>query len=467
MSESEASGGLRRDLGPLQAYAALLGILIGAGIFKVTGQAWQLTGPSVILAYLVLAPPVLATSVAYAVFLSTPLGREPGGEYTHIARTFGGHRIAFVGAWLKVISYLGALAYLAAALADYVIEIAAGSLDASARTPLALLGLLLFYVVHAAGVRWFGRLQVIMCAFLGVSLLILIAPGLLAIRPENYRPFFTRGAVGFAAALPPLFFAYAGFESLAQAAGEMKDSTSRLPGIFVKGILATALIFLSISAVALGVIPGERLAASPAPMAEAAASYLPAGAAWVVGLGAVMAIATSVNATMLVPSRLAIILARDGLAPRALAALHPATGTPVVGLTITLALASALVATGQIDLALNVSVLALVSLYLLHSLALIVLPARNPHLFSQVRAPIPRWLQVGAGLLSAASMGCLILVQVTQDSSTILGLGWRGRTAGTLTSLELVSAWGVIGLAVHWLGRRRSRPGRENCTNHH
>src|SRR5258707_12149746 len=114
------TSGLRRDLGPVESYAALLGILIGAGIFKVTSDAWALTGPSVILGYFVLAPAILATSVAYSVFLSTPLGREPGGEYAHISRTFGGYGLAFLGAWLKIISYIGALAYLARASADYV-----------------------------------------------------------------------------------------------------------------------------------------------------------------------------------------------------------------------------------------------------------------------------------------------------------------------------------------------------------
>ena len=80
------SAPLRRDLGTLESYATLLGILIGAGIFKVTSDAWALTGSSVILGYVVLAPAILATSVAYSVFLSTPLGREPGGEYTHLSR---------------------------------------------------------------------------------------------------------------------------------------------------------------------------------------------------------------------------------------------------------------------------------------------------------------------------------------------------------------------------------------------
>ena len=139
------------DLGTLESYAALLGILIGAGIFKVTSDAWALTGPSVILGYLVLAIPVLATSIAYSVFLSTPLGREPGGEYAHISRTFGGYGLAFVGVWLKIISYVGALAYLSRAFADYVVELFGGG----AILPIAIGGILFFYAIHVAGVRWF------------------------------------------------------------------------------------------------------------------------------------------------------------------------------------------------------------------------------------------------------------------------------------------------------------------------
>ena len=55
---------LRRDLGTIESYAAIIGILVGAGIFKVTADAWFLTGASVVLGYFVLAPAVLATSVA-------------------------------------------------------------------------------------------------------------------------------------------------------------------------------------------------------------------------------------------------------------------------------------------------------------------------------------------------------------------------------------------------------------------
>ncbi len=450
---------LRRDLGTLESYATLLGILIGAGIFRVTSAAWALTGPSVILGYLVLAPAVLATSVAYAVFLSTPLGREPGGEYTHISRTLGGRRLAFVGCWLKMVAYVGALAYLAHAFADYLMPLAGASLPAgTSRLALALASLAAFYLVHVFGVRWFGRLQVAMCAVLGLSLVVLVLPGMLAVRPSHYAPFFTGGVSGFAACLPPLFFAYAGFESLAQTAGEVRDSQRRLPRVFLWGILATTGIFLSMSVVTFGVLPGQALAGSTAPMAEVAAVYLPAGGAALVTLGALMALATSLNATFLVPSRLALMLAEDRLLPAWLGRIWGRTGTPVIGLTLTLAAAVLLLASGQMALALNIAVLALVALYLLHSVALLLLPRRNPALWRQVRSPIPRSWQVAAAVISAASMAGLMAVQAAQDLGVLGRTSLWERVSGlSLTSLELAVGWSLVGAGLYALGQRERR----------
>ena len=456
-------GRLRRDLGTLESYAEMLGILIGAGIFTVTSQAWRLTGPSVILGYLILMPIVLATSVPYAAFLSTPLGREPGGEYTHISRTLGGYRIAFVGTWLKIISYVGALAFLAAALADYVIEFAGGRLQsATHRLPLAVGSLIFFYLVHAVGVRWFGRLQVAMCALLGVSLIVLVAPGLFAVRLENYQPFITNGLGGLAASLVLLFFSYAGFESLAQTAGEVEGSTERLPGVFLKGLIITAIIFVLMSVVAFGVLPGSQLQASNAPMAAVASVYLPLGAALFVTFGAIMAITTSINSTMLVPSRLAIILARDGLAPRWIGTIHPRTGTPILGLTITLVAAIFLLISGQVSLALNIAVFALVILYFLHSLTFLLLKRRNPQLFSLIRIGLSPSVQRAAAWVSVLTMGGIIAIQVVQDIQTLATQSFQQRLGGrSLTSLELAIVWGLIGFILYVYGRSRLRPAKD------
>lgn len=429
------TSGLRRDLGTIESYATLLGMLIGAGIFKVTGEAWRLTGASLILGYAVLAPAVLATSTAYSVFLSTPLGREPGGEYTNISRTFGGYGLAYIGAWLKIISYIGALAYLARAFADY-----AQQLVRADATLLAVGTLVFFYAIHVAGVRWFGRLQVWMCIVLGVSLVVLVVPGLFALHGAYYVPFFAHGFPGFAASLPALFFAYAGFESLAQTAGEVSDSTRRLPRVFVRGISATLLIYFLMSLVGLGTLAPDRLRVSTAPMAEAAAGYLSAGAAAIVTIGALMAITTSVNATMLVPSRIAIVLADDRLAPRWLGSVSRRTGTPIAGLTLTLAGALALLLTNQIGLALNIAVYALVLLYLLHSVALLLLPRLNPELFALVTVSTPLWLQRGLGVLSVVCMSAL-MIQIS------------------VPTIELLLFWAAIGAALYLWSRRVANRG--------
>ncbi len=450
---------LRRDLGTLESYAALIGILIGAGIFQVTSQAWALTGPSVILGYIVLTPAILATAIPYAAYLSTHLGREPGGEYLNISRTLGGFRIAYVGAWLKIISYIGAGAYLANAMAGYLIALSGGRIDARKfQLPLALTALVVFYLIHVIGIRWFGRMQVAMSTLKCLALLVLIVPGLFVLKPQNYTPFFTHGWDGFGVSLLPLFFAYAGFESIAQTAGEVKDSTRRLPRIVVRGITITALIYVFTSIVSFGVLPGGRLQASSAPMAEVASIYLPEGAAIFVTLGAVAAIMTALNGTLLVPSRLAITFVKDGLAPRWLGFVNETTATPIRGLTLTLIGCAILLISGQLSLALNVAVFALVVLYFIHSLVFLFLPRLNPQLASEIKVNFPLGLRQAAAIVSILSMALMILIQLRADVQALQTSSLSERVRGhSLTSIELLFVWGIVGLGLYQLARLQRR----------
>ena len=450
---------LRRDLGTLESYAALIGILIGAGIFQVTSVAWEITGPSVILGYLVLTPAILATAIPYAAYLSTPLGREPGGEYLNISRTLGGYRLAYVGAWLKIISYIGAGAFLANAFAGYVIALSGGRINAERfQLPLALAALVFFYFVHVIGIRWFGRLQVIMSALKCLALLVLIVPGLFVLRSENYTPFFTHGWSGFGASLLPLFFAYAGFESLAQTAGEVKDSTNRLPRILVRGITITALFYVFTSVVSFGVLPGERLKVTRAPMAEVASLYLPSGAAIFVTVGAIAAIMTALNGTLFVPSRLAIMFVKDRLAPRWLGFINPTTATPIRALTLTLLCCALLLVSGQLALALNVAVFALVVLYFIHSLVFLFLPRLNPGLAKEIQVEMSLRVRRVAAVVSMVAMAVMILIQLRQDVVVLQTLSLSQRISrNALTSIELLLVWGLVGLGVYQLARTQRR----------
>lgn len=450
---------LRRDLGTLESYAALIGMLIGGGIYRVIKDASDLTGPGVIVGYLVLAPVVLATAVPYAVFVSTPMGVAPGGEYTHLARVMRSPLLAFLAAWLKIISYVGALAYLADALAGYVVKLVGGASDPAIELPLALGSLVGFGVLHGLGVRWFGRLQVAMCLALGLSIAVLVVPGLFAVELKNLTPVFPLGLRGFTACLPLLFFAYAGFEALAQTAGEVKDSTRRLPRVFLIGIATTTAVYLLLSVVTVGVLSPAEMAASDAPVADAAAVFLWGGLSWFVTLGAVMALATSLNATMMVPARLAMMVAHDGLAPRSLGWVHTTRGTPVVGLGATVVASALLLWTGQLSLALNIAVLALIVLYLLHGVAFLALPRRDPELLASARVRLGPRAHDAIGALSVLALAALIAVMVGADLDTLAGSTFAQRfDSGSLTSLELGAAWTAVGLVLYSVcARRRSR----------
>lgn len=446
---------LRRDLGTVESYAALIGILIGAGIFRVTSDAGAVTGPSVILSYIILMPAILATSIPYAAFISTPLGREPGGEYLHISRTLGGYGIAFVGSWLKIIAYVGAAAYLADALAGYIIELTGRRFSGDLfHQSLAIGSLVFFYLVHVIGVRWFGRIQVAMCALLGLSIIVLVVPGLFAIRSANYSPFFTHGVSGLALSFIPLFFSYAGFESLAQTAGETKDSTRKLPLVFLRGISLTALVFVLMSVVAFGVLPLSQLQSSTTPMTQVAMQYLPWGAATFVTLGAIMAITTSLNPTLIVPSRLALIFVEDGLAPGWVGSVNRRTATPVAALTLNLIACLVLLISRQLALALNIAVFALVLLYFIHSVAFLLLPRFNPDLNRQITIAMPVWLQRVAAWVSVLAMGGLVLVQIYRDGQTLLSTSFSERiSAHSLTSVELAIVWSAVGVGLYLLAR--------------
>lgn len=453
--QSTPTSRLRRDLGSLESYATVIGILIGAGIFQVTSQAWAMTGPSVILGYLILTPAILATSIPYAAYLSTSLGREPGGEYLHISRTVKGFRLAYVGAWLKIISYIGAGAYLANAMAGYLIALSGNRIDAQRfQLPLALGALVVFWLIHVIGIRWFGRMQVALSALKCLALLVLIVPGLFVLDSDNYTPFFTQGLNGFGASLLPLFFAYAGFESVAQTAGEVKDSTRRLPGILLKGIIITALFYVFTSVVAFGVLPGGRLKVSSAPMAEVASIYLPAGAAIFVTIGAIAAIMTALNGTIFVPSRLAIMFVEDGLAPRWLGFINKSTATPIRGLTLTLMCCALLLISRQLALALNVAVFALVVLYFIHSLIFLLLPRLNPVLASETTINLPRRVQQAAAVVSLVSMGAMIAIQLRLDADVLMTQTLSKRINDkTLTSIELILVWGIVGAMLYQIAR--------------
>lgn len=475
---------LRRELTRLESYATIIGILVGSGIFVVTGKSGAISGPSVPLAYLVLAPIILATAAAYSVYLSTPLGTRPGGEYTDISRTTGSYYLGFITLWLKWLSYIGALVILSVSLAQYL-KFFYPNMDQwlaralpfgeslSARytgepslgeAVIATSAMFFFFIFNLLGVKVYGWLQTIMVIVKCLAIVVLVVPGLFAIDWKNFSPLFPFGVAvssgpegehGFMAVLAPLFFAYAGFESLAQTAGETKNSRRSLPMIFINGILISMVIFFLMSLVAFGVMPYQELARSSFAMSDAAARYLPWWGGAVVTIGALMAFSTCLNATLFVPARILYVFGEERMAPRWFASVGQRFRTPWVSLVLNAIVAIVLLWTKSFGYVLDISIVAMFLVYGIHSMSAMLLPWMRPTLFKQAEVKLQPWMLVVFGVISVAAMGYLTVSTIARDISRHLSLPADQRG---LAIWQLLLLWIAVGTFLYviarWEGRR-------------
>ena len=392
---------LKRDLGKVSGYATIIGILVGAGIFRVTGEAGAIAGSAVPLAYLLFAPIVISTALAYSVFVSTPLGMRPGGAYIHISRTFGNYFLGFIAMWMKLLAFIGAISFMATSLGEYMTFFLSGT-DPRVWASLTMI---LFFGINLFGVRHYGIIQTIMLAILILSILVLVIPGVFAVNMEYYEPLLPKGFSGLLAAMPMLFFSYAGFETLAQVAGETKDPTRTLPMIFIKGVLVSVIIFFLMAFVAFGVLPAETLAQSESAMADAAAVYLPPWGAGIVAIGAMSAFLTSINGSILVPSRMLFVFSEDRLLPQFLASVHPKWHTPHVSLIISGIICTSLVWTKSSYFLMNTGLIGIFIIYIMQGIALVSMPTVNKSLYESARFKPPVWILYILGSITILSMG--------------------------------------------------------------
>ena len=427
---------LKRELSKLESYATLVGVMVGAGIFVAIGEAGRDTGPATFLAYLLLGPITLLTALPYVVFHSTPLGHLPGGAYIHISRTFKNYLPGFLTMWLSWLTYIGVLGVLSLSVGNYLQAFWPG-IDPRL---VATFCVTLFYLVNLLGVKNYGRWQSAMFVVLIISVICLVLPGLFAVRAENFQPFFVKGGGGFVKSLAILFFAYAGFDALAQTAGETKSATQTLPGVFIRGILISITIYVAISFVAFGVLPYTQLIHSTMPVAEAARSFLPLGPQ-IVAVGAIAAFLTTINAAMLVPSRILYVFAQDRIAPTVLAQVNRRFRTPHISLTTNVILSLFLVWTHTISYLIAITLQAMIILYATECLALALLPLVNKPLWQQVPRKLRRnWIVAGSGLACLCQIGLYAVLPNPFSKPLIIWIAlgalfysyarFRGRQAG-------------------------------------
>ncbi|HJQ93760.1 MAG TPA: APC family permease [Candidatus Thermoplasmatota archaeon] len=412
---------LRRVLGlPLLTFYGV-GLIVGAGIYSILGAAAGQAGDGVWLAFLCAAAVALLTGLSYAE-LAAMMPRA-GAEY-HYARTaFPGSRIVAPTTGLVLAASATATsATVATAFAGYL----GGFVDAPALAVAAGL-LVVATLVNLAGMRQAAWVNATFVLVEVGGLAAVIAVGL---RPEGLGTVATLPDWGpLAAAAALVFFAFLGFEDIANLAEEAREPKRDAPRAILLAIGVSTLLYVLVALAAVMLLPAEQLGESKAPLADAVSTVDPRLG---VGLAVIALFATANTAlvAMVVASRILFGVSRGGDAPRPLARVLARRRTPWVAALVVLAGALLLLPLGTASLLGSVASFAALTGFCVVNVALVRLRFTQPGRARPFRVPLAIGKVPVTAVLGAA--GAAAFATRLHPVATSIGIGVVLLAAGTV-----------------------------------
>jgi len=338
--DSTERSGMVRGLGLVATTALVVGNMIGSGIYVIPSSLADTAGPLGLVAWAINAAGYLCLTAVFA-----DLGGAypvSGGLQAFARRAFGdliGLEVGFLY-WLCAV--IGNAAFLTAFVGYLaVLWPAAGDPWIAFAVSQALLWALT--LTNAVGVRAGGAIQVV-TTICKLAPLVVLSVALWPLASlDHLQPFAPRGWGSLLPAVSLVSWLFVGMESVTVPAEEIRGAGQTIrKSVYIGFALTSAVYLLVLGSLSLAV-PAGLLAKSASPLADVAAHHFGPTAATLVTLGALVSVAGILNGWVLVTSRMAYATARDGLAPRALAVLHPRFGTPTRALGLTAVLSGALV----------------------------------------------------------------------------------------------------------------------------
>jgi APA family basic amino acid/polyamine antiporter len=334
---------LKRSLGLPLAVLYGLGVTIGAGIYVLVGETAARAGFHAPLSF-ILAALVMAPSGATFAELASRMPTS-AGEAAYVKKGFGSDRLAlFIGLMVAAIGIVSAAA-IARGSAGYIRDIADMPIDL----------IVLIVVLSMGAVASWGILESVALAGAmtlieigGLLIIIGIAavtvPDLGARLPEAVPALNDADAwAGVLGASLIAFFAFTGFEGLANIAEEVKSPGKTIPRAILITLVLSTLLYVLVVWVALNVIPHDDLGTAGAPLSRVF-ERLTDGSPSAFSVIAILATVNGVVFYIVMSSRVLYGLACRGLVASALAQVNPVTRTPLVatGLVVAIILVLAL-----------------------------------------------------------------------------------------------------------------------------
>lgn len=442
---------LHRSLGAFQLTMMGIGGIIGTGIFVLTAEAASKAGPAMMISFVMAAVVCGFTALCYAeVAAMVPVS---GSAYTYSYATFGEFFAWLIG-WALVLEYAIAASAVSVGWSGYMVglvrdllhfQIGAtwthGPLDPVAgvfNVPAAFVALLMASILYI-GTTESAKVNSILVAVKLAALALFIVLAIPAIQGANFHPFNPYGffkqeiidptdptgthiiAVGVASAAASIFFAYVGFDAVSTAAEETRNPNRNIPIGLIGSLAICTVIYLLVASGAVGSIgaqPGGSLARSNDALAFVMRELHFPLASKLLQIAAIIALPSVVLMMMFGQTRVAFVMARDGLLPAPLARVHSRYRTPYVITAVTGIFVAIFAGVYPVGRLAEVSNSGTLLAFFAVALALLVLRRRDPARNRPFRTPAA-WI-----VAPLAMIGCGFLFTQLSNATLHFFFGW-------------------------------------------
>jgi APA family basic amino acid/polyamine antiporter len=419
---------LSRSLTRLDLVVIGVAQIIGAGIFVISGVGVKIAGPGIILSFLLAGGACTLAALCYAELAS--MMPQAGSAYSYTYGIFG-ELAAWIIGWDLILEYgMGAATvaagwsfYLQDLLRAYGLALPAWASGPPFTEPGRVLNLPAGAVVMGFAVLLVFRTRLNALIARGLVMVklaviaFILALGVFYIRPVNWTPLIPHGGGSIIQAASLVFFAFLGFDVVAITAEESRHPERDVPFGIIGSLGLCSLIYLAAALTLVGMVSYTRVN----PDAPFSTVFRQVGLPWaadLVGLGAIIGITSVLYMLLLAQPRVLFAMARDGLLPPAVAALHPRHHTPhrmtlICGAAV--ALVASLTPIDKLAFLCNIGTLFAFFLVCLGVLALRI-----------TRPALPRPFRCPAGKLVAAAgaLVCLALMLSMPEGSWLRLFLW-------------------------------------------
>lgn len=411
---------LNRSISRWEMVLLFINGVIGAGIFGLPSKAFKEIGVYSIAALLVCAVTVFIIIICLAEVSSR--FEKTGGPYLYARSSFG-PLAGFITGWLLLLTRFITFAALINLFVTYLSVFSDWFTLPSSRIFIIILITCLLAFINHIGIKSSTRVNNFLTIAKLLPLFIFIAVGMFFIEPANFEIRHVPDFSSFSSTVLLLVFAFGGFESILVNSGEVKNPKKNVPFALLLASAVIVVIYILIQFVSIGTLPG--LGASEKPLAEAAGLFMGKQGASLIAIGALFSILGTLNAVMLVGSRLPFAFSQENQLPGFLSYVHPKHLTPTWSLVVYTIITLIVSITNSFIYAATISAITRVMIYGIVCLALIRLRQVDKDNTGIFRIRYGKWVATaGVGvtiwLLSSSKSGELRDIAIAVGAGLII-----------------------------------------------